>query len=73
MIAVGERISYKSKGKLARLEGKAGQVVTGVVLKLGDDDTTTVMPDHRMVDGASFHKLAAIIDNKSIIKPKKSK
>lgn len=69
MIEVGQQITYKSKGKLARLEGKAGQFVTGVVLEVRGDEVS-VMPDHRTVEGASFKNLAAVIEVKSIKKGK---
>lgn len=65
MIAVGDKVRYKSQGKLARLEGKAGKIVTGEVLRI-DEEGVTVMPDHRTVEGASFFKLPARIDLSSI-------
>lgn len=71
MVKEGQRITYKAKGKLARLEGKAGQWVTGVVLGLrGDENAVLVMPDHRTVEGAVFKDLAAIIEVKAIKKGK---
>jgi hypothetical protein len=67
---VGQRISYKAKGKLARLEQKAGKVVTGVIQRIGDDATVTVLPDYRTEVGAIFKNLAAVIETKAIIKSK---
>lgn len=69
MLEVGQVVTYKSKGKLARLEGKAGQWVTGVVMGLrGDENAVLVMPDHRTVEGAVFKNLAAVIEIKAIKK-----
>lgn len=70
MVKEGQRITYKSKGKLARLEGKAGQWVTGVIQEVRGDDTVVVMPDHRTIEGAVFKNLAAVIETKAIKKDK---
>lgn len=67
---VGQRISYKAKGKLARLERKAGQIVTGVIQHIGDDATVTVLPDYRTDLGAVFKNLPAVIETKAIVKSK---
>ena len=52
-ITVGCRISWKAAGKVARLEGKAGQVVTGKVRSL-DGDNLVVDADHRQNPKADF-------------------
>lgn len=74
MVEVGQRITWKAAGKVARLEGKSGQLVTGVVMGIrGDDMSVMVMPDHRTIPGAVFPNLAAMVEIKDIKKPKVAK
>lgn len=73
MYSIGQRISYRSEGKVSRLEGKHGKIVTGVVIRIGGEFSLTVMPDHRTEPGAAFPNLAAAIDVAAIVKPKKVK
>ena len=37
ILKVGQTVEYKSSGKVARCEGKAGQMVKGVIVEVHDD------------------------------------
>lgn len=61
MIKVGSRVSWKSGGKIARLEGMSGKIVTGTVTAVRNDGLS-VTPDHRVPKTASFHGMGASVD-----------
>lgn len=60
-IKVGDKIQWKASGKVARLEGTHGKMVTGVVQEVGVD-SVTVLPDHRTLAGAMFPKCAVDVE-----------
>lgn len=58
---IGQRVKWKAAGKVARLEGMAGKIATGVVEDILDDKAI-VMPDHRLPKTADFSGMRAAVD-----------
>jgi len=66
---VGDKVKWKAAGKVARLEGKAGQIVTGVVTSLDllqSEGMISVMADHRKVQGAMFFEMGSVVFAKDL-------
>lgn len=67
---VGQTVEYKSAGKVARCEGKAGQMVRGRVTQIYDDNDPhlagciAVLPFHRCIEGSAFKDMESAVDKK---------
>lgn len=60
-INIGDKVTYRAAGKVARLEDKAGRMVTGTVMGRDNEGNLHVLPDHRTLPGAVFPNLQASV------------
>ena len=68
MFNVGDAVSWKAAGKIARLEGKAGQIVSGEITEVHlETNDLSVMPNHRLPDDAAFNGMGARVSMAKII------
>lgn len=65
---VGESVSWVAAGKVSRLEGTKGTVVTGKVVSIDlAEQTLSVMPDHRLIPGAMFQGMGSCVYIKDVV------
>ena len=65
-IQIGSRVQYRAAGKIARLEGMAGQLVWGTVLRIQAGEVSLI-PDYRTKPDATFRDLAAVLAISDIV------
>ncbi len=60
---VGQRITFKAAGKVAKLEGTAGKVIPATVTELrpGESNPIVVLSDHRREPGAAWYGLQSVL------------
>jgi hypothetical protein len=64
----GQVVQWKAAGKVARLEGTAGKIVSGKIQEVcNKTKTLSVMPDHRAKRGAPMHGMGAHLEFDQII------
>lgn len=64
----GQVVKWKAAGKVARLEGTAGKIVSGKIQEVcNKTKTLSVMPDHRAKRGAPMHGMGAHLEFDQII------
>lgn len=63
-----QKVSYVTAGKVARLEGMSGKVVTGIVTNpTVRDGFISVMADHRTKKDAMFKGMGSLVPVTSIV------
>src|SRR5471030_329515 len=62
----GQIVTYKGAGKVSRLEGMLGKMITGVVIAVTGNDIT-VRPNHRVPKTAPMHGMDAVLSRSQIL------
>jgi hypothetical protein len=60
-VQVGDTVTWKAAGKVARAEGSAGKIVSGKVITLRPNSEFLVTPYHRLKENAMFPDMDTII------------
>jgi len=65
---IGDTVKWRGAGKVSRLEGKRGQIVSGKITSISEErGTVSAMPDHRLVEGAPYFGMGACINIADLI------
>ena len=68
-LKIGQRVSFKASGKVARLEGVSGKVVSGVITGFHADlDLVSVLADYHTVPGVRNFNMGSAVAVSKIIR-----